>query len=62
MNPWEHGEVFILKDGGEVDLDLGNYERYLDKEFDRHHNITSGKVYNNIITAERKGKYCGKTV
>lgn len=62
MSPWEHGEVFILHDGAEVDLDLGNYERYLDQNFSSDNNITSGKVYNEVITKERNGDYKGKTV
>jgi CTP synthase len=62
MSPYEHGEVFVLDDGGEVDLDLGNYERCLQICLTRDHNITSGKVFNSVINAERKGGYLGKTV
>lgn len=62
MSPLEHGEVFVLDDGGEVDLDLGNYERYLNVTLTRRHNITTGKVYQHVIESERKGKYLGKTV
>ncbi|KAJ3342570.1 CTP synthase ura7 [Gonapodya sp. JEL0774] len=62
MNPLEHGEVFVLNDGGEVDLDLGNYERFLDVELTSNNNITTGKVYKAVIEAERKGDYLGKTV
>ncbi|MDG6223911.1 MAG: CTP synthase (glutamine hydrolyzing) [Candidatus Thermoplasmatota archaeon] len=62
MNPYEHGEVFVLHDGGEVDLDLGNYERFLDTELSSEHNITTGKVYLSVIDRERKGDYLGKTV
>ena len=62
MSPLEHGEVFVLDDGGEVDLDLGNYERFLNVTLTRRHNITSGKVYQMIIEAERKGEFLGKTV
>ncbi|MHC1631594.1 MAG: glutamine hydrolyzing CTP synthase [Methanotrichaceae archaeon] len=62
MSPFQHGEVFVLKDGGEVDLDLGNYERFLDVELTREHNITTGKVYKTVIEKERQGKYLGKTV
>lgn len=62
MSPYEHGEVFVLDDGGEVDLDLGNYERCLQISLRRDHNITSGKVFNSVINAERKGGYLGKTV
>ncbi|MBJ29134.1 MAG: CTP synthetase [Euryarchaeota archaeon] len=62
MSPFEHGEVFVLDDGGEVDLDLGNYERFLDVCLKRENNITTGKVYDNVIQKERKGDYLGKTV
>ena len=62
MNPFQHGEVFVLKDGGEVDLDLGNYERFLDEDMTSDHNITTGKVYKQVIEAERAGDYLGKTV
>ncbi|KFY05191.1 hypothetical protein O988_00196 [Pseudogymnoascus sp. VKM F-3808] len=62
MAPTEHGEVFVLDDGGEVDLDLGNYERYLNITLTREHNITTGKIYKHVIEAERKGVYLGKTV
>ncbi len=62
MSPYQHGEVFVLKDGGEVDLDLGNYERFLDIELTREHNITTGQVYQAVIEKERRGDYLGKTV
>lgn len=62
MSPFEHGEVFVLEDGGEVDLDLGNYERFLNVNLSRDHNITTGKVYQRVITKERRGDYLGKTV
>ena len=62
MSPFEHGEVFVLDDGGEVDLDLGNYERFLDVCLTRENNITTGKVYDNVIQKERRGDYLGKTV
>ncbi|MEM0498726.1 MAG: CTP synthase (glutamine hydrolyzing) [Methanothrix sp.] len=62
MSPFQHGEVYVLKDGGEVDLDLGNYERFLDIELTRDHNITTGKVYSTVIEKERRGEYLGKTV
>ena len=62
MNPYEHGEVFVLDDGGEVDLDLGNYERFMDLHLIRDHNITTGKVYGTVIENERHGRYLGKTV
>ena len=62
MNPFEHGEVYVLDDGGEVDLDLGNYERFLDLELGSDHNITTGKVYRSVIDNERHGTYLGRTV
>lgn len=62
MLPLEHGECFVLNDGGEVDLDLGNYERYLNVTLTRDHNITTGKIYSHVIERERKGDYLGKTV
>lgn len=62
MSPYEHGECYVLADGGEVDLDLGNYERFLDIELTKNHNITTGKIYNNVINKERNGDYLGKTV
>ncbi|XWS10501.1 hypothetical protein CRYUN_Cryun39dG0084800 [Craigia yunnanensis] len=62
MSPFEHGEVFVLDDGGEVDLDLGNYERFLDITLTRENNITTGKIYQSVINKERKGDYLGKTV
>ncbi len=62
MNPFQHGEVYVLKDGGEVDLDLGNYERFLDIDMTSDHNVTTGKVYRKVIESERSGDYLGKTV
>jgi len=62
MSPFQHGEVFVLKDGGEVDLDLGNYERFLDTELTGDHNITTGQVYKAVIEKERRGDYLGSTV
>ena len=56
------GEVFVLDDGGEVDLDLGNYERFLDITLHRDNNITTGKIYQHVIEQERKGVFLGKTV
>lgn len=56
------GEVYVLDDGGEVDLDLGNYERFLDITLHRDNNITTGKIYQNVISRERRGDYLGKTV
>lgn len=62
MSPFEHGEVFVLDDGGEVDLDLGNYERFLDINLGKNNNLTTGKVYSKVIESERRGDYLGKTV
>ncbi len=62
MSPYEHGEVYVLNDGGEADLDLGNYERFLGTTLTRDHNITTGKVYQQVISRERRGDYLGKTV
>ena len=62
FSPFEHGEVFVLDDGGEVDLDLGNYERFLDITLHRDNNITTGKIYQHVINKERTGDYLGKTV
>ncbi|KAK4707418.1 hypothetical protein R3W88_033019 [Solanum pinnatisectum] len=62
MSPFEHGEVYVLDDGGEVDLDLGNYERFLDIKLTGDNNITTGKIYQSVIDKERRGDYLGKTV
>lgn len=62
MNPFEHGEVYVLDDGGEVDLDLGNYERFFDVTLRRDNNITTGKAYRAVIEKERRGDFLGKTV
>ncbi len=62
LNPFEHGEVFVLDDGGEADLDLGNYERFLDTNLTSDHVMTTGKVYGSVIEKERQGHFLGKTV
>ena len=62
MSPGEHGEVFVLDDGSETDLDLGNYERFLDVKLTNGSNLTTGKIYQDIIRRERAGEYLGKTV
>ncbi len=62
MNPIEHGEVFVTYDGGETDQDIGNYERFLNKDISKRNNITTGQIYKKIIDDERSGKYLGKTV
>ncbi|HOW28603.1 MAG TPA: CTP synthase, partial [Elusimicrobiota bacterium] len=60
MSPYQHGEVFVTKDGAETDLDLGHYERFLDLDMARDNNCTSGQIYNTVITAEREGRYLGQ--
>ncbi len=62
MSPLEHGEVFVTKDGGETDLDIGNYERFLDKSFLKTSNFTTGQVYQSVIDKERAGGYLGQTI
>lgn len=62
MNPFQHGEVFVTEDGGETDLDLGHYERFLDRNLTKDSNVTAGSVYWNIVTRERHGDYLGETV
>jgi CTP synthase len=62
MNPFEHGEVFVLDDGAETDLDLGHYERFIDENLHRGSNLTTGAVYSAVISKERRGDYLGKTV
>lgn len=62
MNPFQHGEVYVTDDGAETDLDLGHYERYLDVALSQKNNMTSGRVYHNVITKERRGDYLGGTV
>lgn len=62
LNPSEHGEVFVTHDGAETDLDLGHYERFIDRELDRSSSVISGQIFSSVIENERKGKYLGKTV
>ena len=62
MNPFEHGEVFVTDDGGETDLDLGHYERFIDENLTTESNATTGSIYSAVIAAERHGEYLGKTV
>ncbi len=62
MSPFQHGEVFVTDDGAETDLDLGHYERFIDENLTRYSNLTSGKVYWNVLNRERKGEYLGQTV
>ena len=62
MSPYQHGEVFVTGDGGETDLDLGHYERFIDENLSRNSSITTGKIYSSVIEKERKGEYLGATV
>jgi CTP synthase len=62
LNPYEHGECYVTDDGAETDLDLGHYERFLNVATSQANNVTTGRIYNNVITKERKGEYLGKTV
>jgi len=62
MNPYQHGEVFVTEDGGETDLDLGHYERFIDENLVRTNNVTTGQIYNSVIDKERRGDYLGATV
>ncbi len=62
MNPYEHGEVYVTEDGAETDLDLGHYERFLDIKTSQENNVTTGRIYNDVISKERQGAYLGKTV
>lgn len=62
MSPYQHGEVYVTEDGSETDLDLGHYERFIDEDLNRFSNLTSGKVYWNVLNKERRGEYLGETV
>lgn len=62
MSPYQHGEVFVTEDGAETDLDLGHYERFIDEDLNQYSNLTTGKVYWNVLTKERNGEYLGETV
>ncbi len=62
MSPYQHGEVFVTEDGAETDLDLGHYERFIDENLNKYSNLTSGKVYWNVLNKERRGEYLGSTV
>ncbi|MFW6319047.1 MAG: CTP synthase, partial [Bacillota bacterium] len=62
MSPYQHGEVFVTGDGAETDLDLGHYERFIDENLTKHSNITTGRVYKNVIEKERRGDYLGATI
>ena len=62
MSPYQHGEVYVTEDGAETDLDLGHYERFIDEDLNKYSNLTTGKVYSNVLSKERRGEYLGKTV
>ena len=62
MSPYQHGEVFVTEDGAETDLDLGHYERFIDEDLNQYSNLTTGKVYWNVLNQERRGEYLGSTV
>ena len=62
MSPYQHGEVYVTEDGAETDLDLGHYERFIDEDLNKYSNLTTGKVYWNVLNKERKGEYLGETV
>ena len=62
MSPYQHGEVYVTEDGAETDLDLGHYERFIDEDLNRYSNLTSGKVYWNVLNKERRGEFLGSTV
>ena len=62
MSPYQHGEVYVTEDGAETDLDLGHYERFIDENLNRYSNLTTGKVYWNVLNKERCGEYLGSTV
>ena len=62
MNPFQHGEVFVTEDGAETDLDVGHYERFLDRDLSGSANVTTGQVYSTVIAKERRGEYLGDTV
>ncbi len=62
MSPYQHGEVFVTEDGAETDLDLGHYERFIDEDLNKYSNLTTGKVFWNVLNKEREGKYLGQTV
>jgi len=62
IDPMQHGEVFVTDDGGETDLDVGHYERFIDEDLSKYNNFTSGKIYKNVLDNERRGKFLGATV
>src|SRR5437899_5860434 len=62
MSPFQHGEVYVTDDGAETDLDLGHYERFIDRSLSQVNNVTTGRIYQAVITKERRGEYLGSTV
>src|SRR5512138_2187696 len=62
MSPYQHGEVFVTDDGAETDLDLGHYERFVDENLGQANNITTGQIYSQVLSRERRGEYLGSTV
>ena len=62
MSPYQHGEVYVTEDGLETDLDLGHYERFIDENLNKFSNLTTGKVYWNVLNKERRGEYLGETI
>ena len=62
MSPYQHGEVYVTEDGAETDLDLGHYERFIDEDLNQYSNLTTGKVYWNVLNKERRGEYLGSSV
>src|SRR5712691_9062081 len=62
MSPYQHGEVFVTDDGAETDLDLGHYERFIDRSLSQQNNVTTGRIYQTVINKERRGEYLGSTV
>jgi CTP synthase len=62
MSPYQHGEVYVTDDGAETDLDLGHYERFMDVNLNKYSNVTTGKIYSEVLRKERKGEYLGATV
>ena len=62
MSPYQHGEVYVTEDGAETDLDLGHYERFIDEDLNKYSNLTTGKVFSNVLSKERRGEYLGNTV
>ena len=62
MSPYQHGEVYVTEDGAETDLDLGHYERFIDEDLNKYSNLTTGKIYWNVLNKERRGEFVGSSV